>query len=49
MCYDLMTEKIEIHPFGARASFGAAEQIAVKGAGLGKITHWKRKMKARTF
>ena len=49
MCYDLMTEEIEIHPLRARAPFGATEQVAIKGSGLGKITHWKRKMKTRAF
>ena len=46
---DLMAEEIEVHPFGARASFGTAEQAAIEGAGLGKIAYRKRKMKARTF
>ena len=46
---DLMTEEIEIDPFIARASFGTAEQVAVKGARFGKIAHRKRHMKARTF
>ena len=46
---DLMTEEIEIDPFIARAAFGTAEQVAVKGARLGKIAHRKRQMKAWTF
>ncbi len=46
---DLMAEEIEVHPFGARASFGTAEQAAIEGAGFGKIAYRKRKMKAWTF
>ena len=46
---DLMAEEIEVHPFGARASFGTAEQMAIEGAGFGKIAHRKGKMKARAF
>jgi hypothetical protein len=46
---DLMAVEIEIHPFIARASLGATEQVAVEGAGFGKIAYRKRKMKARTF
>ena len=46
---DLMAEEIEVHPFVARASFGTAEQVAVKGARFGKIAHRKRQMKAWTF
>ena len=46
---DLMAEEIEVHPFLARASFGTAEQVAVKGAGFGKIAHGKCKMKTRPF
>ena len=46
---DLMTEEIEIDPVIARAAFGTAEQVAVESAGLGKIAHRKRKMKAWTF
>ena len=46
---DLMAEEIEIHPFGARESFGTAEQVAIEGAGFGKIAYRKRKMKTRTF
>ena len=46
---DLMAEKIEIDPVIARAAFGTAEQIAVESAGLRKVAHRKRKMKAWTF
>jgi hypothetical protein len=44
---DLMTEKIEINPVRARSSFGTTEQLAVKGARLGKIAHGKGEMKSR--
>ena len=46
---DLMAEEIEVHPFIVRASFGTSEQVAIEGAGFGKIAHRKRKMKAWTF
>ena len=46
---DLMTKEIEIDPIIARAAFGTAEQIAVESAGLRKVAHRKRKMKAWTF
>ena len=46
---DLMTEKIEIDPFVARAAFRTAEQIAIEGARFGKIAHRKRQMEAWTF
>ena len=34
---DLMAVEIEVHPFVARTSFGTAEQVAIEGAGFGKI------------
>ncbi len=46
---DLMTKEIEIDPIIARAAFGTAEQVTVKGARFGKIAHRKRHMKAWTF
>ena len=46
---DLMAEEIEIDPVIARAAFGAAEQVAVKGARFGKIAHRKRHMEAWTL
>ena len=46
---DLMTVEIEVHPFRARSSFGAAEQVAIESAGFGEIAYRERKMKARTF
>ena len=47
MSHDLMTEKIEINPFRARSSFGATQQLAVKGARFGKIAYGKSEMKSR--
>ncbi len=45
---DLMPVEIEVHPFVARTSLGTAEQVAIEGAGFGKIAYRKRKVKART-
>jgi hypothetical protein len=45
MGHDLMAMKIEIHPFGAAAPFGATEDTAVKRAGLLQISDGKSEVK----
>jgi hypothetical protein len=42
---DLMAVKIEVHPIWAAAPFRAAEQIAIKGAGLVEISDGKGEVK----
>lgn len=49
MCNDLVAEEIEVNPFTARTSFGAAEQFTVEGARFVQIAHGERKMKSWTF
>lgn len=45
---DLMSEEVEIDPFGGGPSFRAAEQFPIESTRFGKIAHGKGEMKAGT-
>ena len=44
---DLMAVKIEIDPFGGRASLRATQQSAIKRAGAGQVVDGKSEMEKR--
>ncbi len=49
VCDDLMTEKIEVHPFGRTSAFAASENATVKFARFVQITDRKCQMKKVHF
>src|SRR5262249_42066905 len=44
---DLVAEEIEVHPFIARTSFGAAEQVSIEGPRFAQRVDRKSKMETR--
>src|SRR5688572_255642 len=46
---ELVTEEVEVHPVSGAASLGAAEELAVKGAGRGEVLHRDGEVKWSQF
>jgi len=40
----LVAEEVEVDPLVGRAAFGAAQQLAIEGAGFGEVSYWEGQM-----